>query len=80
MREASKQLGLDIKIYGPENYITAVVPLWHWVLPIPTTFQNLMTNATTPSQLYGKKYRNAPKAKGGPRKVENFTARTRCIV
>jgi ATP citrate (pro-S)-lyase len=91
MRECSNQTGLNIKIYGPETHITAVVPL-ALGLEDPEDFPEFDDEAHLSKPLASTK--SAP---GMPQKklpsfhrqiadheadhnVENFTAMTRCVV
>ncbi|KAG7362086.1 ATP-citrate synthase [Nitzschia inconspicua] len=91
MRECSNLTGLDIKIYGPETHITAVVPL-ALGLEDPDDFPEFDDEA------HVKKPATASKSSAGmpmkklpsfhrqiadheaDHKVENFTAMTRCVV
>ena len=96
MRNCSNETGLDIKIYGPETHITAIVPLalgleksedWPEFdddVHIPRAKKRKTGNAsgenggpTTPT----KQSLQAQKADHeADHKVENFTAKTRCVV
>jgi ATP citrate (pro-S)-lyase len=91
MRECSNQTGLDIKIYGPETHITAVVPL-ALGLEDPANFpqfddesQTKQPSATTtsapgmPQKKLPSFHRQVADHEADHR-VENFTAMTRCVV
>ncbi|KAL3915222.1 MAG: hypothetical protein SGILL_005749, partial [Bacillariaceae sp.] len=92
MRECSNMTGLDIKIYGPETHITAVVPL-ALGLEDPANFPEFDDEAhqLKPPAAASKCSPGMPKKKlpsfhrqiadhEADHKVENFTAMTRCVV
>jgi ATP citrate (pro-S)-lyase len=91
MRECSNQTGLDIKIYGPETHITAVVPL-ALGLEDPDDFPEFDDEAHQNKPIAPTKSApGMPKTKlpsfhrqiadhEADHKVENFTAMTRCVV
>jgi ATP citrate (pro-S)-lyase len=91
MRECSNQTGLNIKIYGPETHITAVVPL-ALGLEEPDDFPEFDDEAHLNKPLASNKSApGMPKSKlpsfhrqiadhEADHKVENFTAMTRCVV
>lgn len=90
MRECSNQTGLDIKIYGPETHITAVVPLALGLEKIEE-FPEFDDEAHTNKPAAAKAPTGMPKKKlpsfhrqiadhEADHKVENFTAMTRCVV
>ena len=89
MREASNKLGLDIKIYGPETHITAVVPL-ALGLANPDDFPEFDDESHHRKPVSGKTSTGMPPKKKSfhrqiadheaDHKVENFTAMTRCVV
>jgi ATP citrate (pro-S)-lyase len=89
MRECSNKTGLDIKIYGPETHITAVVPL-ALGLAKPEDFPEFDNQddlkkpaaAKTTSGMGSKKksFHRQIADHEADHKVENFTAMTRCVV
>lgn len=109
LRECSNETGLDIKIYGPETHITAVVPLALGLEKIenfpqfddPSHLEPVKKKmklggssgiANGKGPVEKKEDGNVPKMKRiqsfhgqvadheADHKVENFTAKTRCIV
>ena len=111
MRECSNETGLDIKIYGPETHITAVVPLALGLEQIedfpqfddPYHLEKDKVNGTTKKKPANDDIATILSGSGdgdgdGPNmkriqsfhgqiadheadhKVENFTAKTRCVV
>ncbi len=104
LRECSNETGLDIKIYGPETDITAVVPLALGLEKLENFPQFDDPSHIEPVRKKLKSSNgdsmpsNGTNGKGGPQmkriqsfhgqiadheadhKVENFTAKTRCIV
>jgi ATP citrate (pro-S)-lyase len=89
MREASNKTGLDIKVYGPETHITAVVPLALGIknledfpefdderhLKQPS--RDKTTSGMPPKR---KSFHRQVADHEADHKVENFTAKTRCVV
>jgi len=109
LRECSNETGLDIKIYGPETHITAIVPLALGLEKLkdfpefddpshlePATKKMKLSNnsETAASGGHGNvtknKYNQQMKRiqsfhgqladREADHKVENFTAKTRCII
>lgn len=91
MRNCSNETGLDIKIYGPETHVTAIVPLalglekledWPEFdddSHIPRTKKRKADDGGGESS--SKQTLVAQKADHeADHKVENFTAKTRCVV
>lgn len=90
MRECSNKTGLDIKIYGPETHITAVVPL-ALGLGDPDDYPEFDDESHHQKPAATKVSTGMPKKKlhsfhrqiadhEADHKVENFTAKTRCVV
>eukprot|EP00536_Pseudo-nitzschia_multiseries_P006796 jgi/Psemu1/193895/e_gw1.149.39.1 len=77
LRECSNEMALDIKIYGPETHITAVVPLALGLEDI----QNF-PQFDDPSHLERRvqSFHGQVADHEADHKVENFTAKTRCVV
>lgn len=90
MRNCAESTGLPIHVYGPETHITAVVPLALGIAN-PEDFPEFDDDALT-----ARSAKKKGEAEGGQgsgealkpqaadhetdHKVENFTAKTRCIV
>ena len=106
LRECSNETGLDIKIYGPETHITAVVPLalglekledfpqfddLYHLEPAkkkrkPSTSEPMVSGANGTNGKESSQMKRIQSFHGqiadheADHKVENFTAKTRCIV
>jgi len=104
LRECSNETGLDIKIYGPETHITAVVPLalglkkeedfpqFDDPAHIQSPAKKMKRTISDEKSDNNSSHKNSTKMKRvqsfhgqiadheADHKVENFTAKTRCIV
>ena len=91
MRQVANETGLDIKIYGPETHITAVVPL-ALGLAKPEDFPEFDDESHAPLSKKQKTEETTSESKPtaqleaqkadheADHKIENFTAMTRCVV
>jgi ATP citrate (pro-S)-lyase len=89
MREASNLTDLDIKIYGPETHITAIVPLALGLANLENfpefddeSHERKSAPEKTTSGMGSKKksFHGQVADHEADHKVENFTAMTRCVV
>ena len=101
LRECSNETGLDIKIYGPETHITAVVPLAlglekledfpqfddpSHIEPVRKKLKSSNGDSMPSNGKDGPQMKRIQSFHGqiadheADHKVENFTAKTRCIV
>lgn len=89
MRSCAQETGLDIRIYGPETHITAIVPLALGVAKVED-FPEFDDDRHTqrPTKRSKNEDESKPKAAFVPQPadhdadhhIENFTAKTRCVV